>query len=50
MSNDKKEVSYNNGLIDGVVVCKDEERKLQHKSNAKSKLDIGMFKFPDLNE
>lgn len=51
MRKDKKEVSYNNGLIDGVVVCEEEERKLQHNRNPKSKLDIGgMFKFPDLNE
>lgn len=40
-----------NGLIDGVVYCNDEEKKLIHgkKQENKSKFE-DMFKFPDLNE
>lgn len=47
----KDNVKKNNGIIDGVTPCEEEERKLRHGNNPKSKLDIGgMFKFPDLNE
>ena len=51
MSKDKRGINYSNGIIDGVVPCEEEERKLRHDRKPKSKLAVGgMFKFPDLNE
>lgn len=47
----KKNSKHNNGIIDGVIYCEDEEKKLIHDNKSKSKRDISeMFKFPDLNE
>ena len=46
--NDKKDC--NDGLIDGVVFCEVEERKLRHgnEQKPKSKL-LEIFNFPNLN-
>ena len=46
---DKKD--YNNGLIDGVIPCEEEERKLRHGDEPKSKRGItDIFNFPNLNK
>ncbi|EKY27403.1 hypothetical protein [Clostridium celatum] len=51
MSKDEGNISYSNGIIDGVIPCEEEERKLRHDRKPRSKLAVGgMFKFPDLNE
>ena len=51
MDKNKNSISYDNGIIDGVIHCEDEEKKLIHNNKPRSKLGIGgMFKFPDLNE
>ena len=45
---DKKD--YNNGLIDGVIPCEEEERKLSLRDEKKSKSGItDIFNFPNLN-
>lgn len=49
--NNNKLSNYNNGIVDGVIFCEEEEKKLLHDSKPKSKLEIGkIFGFPDLNE
>lgn len=43
--------NYNNGIVDGVIFCEEEEKKLLHDNKPKSKEGIGkIFRFPDLNE
>ena len=50
MINKKSEKDYNNGLIDGVIPCEEEEKKLRHENEPKSKRGIiDMFNFPNLN-
>lgn len=50
MINKKSENDYNNGLIDGVISCEEEEKKLRHENEPKSKSGItNIFNFPNLN-
>lgn len=51
MKDNSKFSNYTNGIVDGVIFCEEEEKKLLHDSKPKSKLEIGeIFRFPDLNE
>lgn len=51
MKDNNKTSNYTNGIIDGVIFCEEEEKKLLHDNKTKSKMEIGeIFKFPDLNE
>lgn len=51
MNRDKNPINYNNGIIDGVIYCEDEERRLTHGKRQKSHNKFeDMFRFPDLNE
>ena len=50
MKNKKSGNEYNNGLIDGVNPCEEEEKKLRHENEPKSKSGItDIFNFPNLN-
>lgn len=50
MINKKSENDYNNGLIDGVIPCEEEEKKLRHENEPKLKSGItDIFNFPNLN-
>lgn len=50
MINKKDEKDYSNGLIDGVIPCEEEEKKLIHGNETKSKSRIiDIFNFPNLN-
>ena len=45
-----KNKDYDDGLINGVISCKEEERKLSHGDEPKSKNRINeIFNFPNLN-
>lgn len=51
MSKNKKQADYNNGIIDGITYCEEEEKKLMRYNDPKSKrAESGLFKMPDLNE
>ena len=50
MIDKKSKNDYNNGLIDGVIPCEEEEKKLRHENEPKSKSGItNIFNFPNLN-
>lgn len=50
MINKKSKKDYNNGLIGGVIPCEEEENKLRHENEPKSKSIItDIFNFPNLN-
>ena len=50
MINKKIKNVYSSGLIDGVIPCEEEEKKLRHENEPKSKSGItDIFNFPNLN-
>ena len=50
MINKKIKKDYSSGLIDGVIPCEEEEQKLRHENEPKSKSGItDIFNFPNLN-
>ena len=50
MIDKKSKKDYSNGLIDGVIFCEEEEKKLRHENEPKQKSGItDIFNFPNLN-
>mgnify|MGYP001043848769 CR=1 FL=1 len=43
MINKKSENDYNNGLIDGVIPCEEEEKKLRHENEPSQKAELQIY-------